>query len=615
MKSTTTNKKPDAVGSAEYKVIADRIGFPEPSLKVASHYYLMADDFANPECRDLWVALDFANQPTNDVESYNIVRNALHWDAEDEKCWKGRAEKMDWLLAQAGTGTIPDIADAIHKVTLDAYIRRVHAEVTTALATRPMDAIDYALTLRDAIDRVFRPPSLVPELPYVSEADIYGEEPKDELLHAEGLIDDIVDYSLRTAYYPNRTLAFSGALALMAHLMGRRYTDDGGTLRSNLYILALGRTGIGKNHARRVNGTFLGIFPDFNRTLAEDFVSGAALEDTVMESPATIFQIDEIQQFFGELADKRDKNARSMASKLMNLYTASGDPQYRLRNKSTSSNGKSHIGLNVNDPSVTIYGTGTDAGFCETINEQQIKTGLIGRFLIFRAVHKAKNIQFCTADERKDLPKSVTEFIEWLDMDNRRVGRDGTPEPIIVKYDEGAKETLQKHSDACSQKGELAESSSDPVGAALWQRAGGKLNKLALIFAVSRDRHLPKIQLKDVEKAWELVRFLTDESIRMIHDQMTSSDLESAYEFVLKYIKRETLARQKQKNLAPITRTDVSNNCKRCSGYAQNRNMIDSLLNERGEVAVRTEGKTTYYVCRDKYSHPKPLQEQDKRED
>ena len=47
----------------------------------------------------------------------------------------------------------------------------------------------------------------------------------DELLHVPGFVDEVMSHTLATAPYPERTLAFGGALALQAFLAGRKVRD------------------------------------------------------------------------------------------------------------------------------------------------------------------------------------------------------------------------------------------------------------------------------------------------------------------------------------------------------------------------------------------------------
>ena len=55
-----------------------------------------------------------------------------------------------------------------------------------------------------------------------------GRIPED-LAYVPGFVEDLVGWTIGRSHSPNRTLAFAGALAMIAHLSGRTFTDAGGT--------------------------------------------------------------------------------------------------------------------------------------------------------------------------------------------------------------------------------------------------------------------------------------------------------------------------------------------------------------------------------------------------
>ena len=78
-----------------------------------------------------------------------------------------------------------------------------------------------------------------------------GRIPED-LAYVPGFVEDLVGWTIGRSHSPNRTLAFAGALAMLAHLSGRTFTDTAGT-RTNLYVIALAPSGSGKESPRSMN--------------------------------------------------------------------------------------------------------------------------------------------------------------------------------------------------------------------------------------------------------------------------------------------------------------------------------------------------------------------------
>ncbi len=78
------------------------------------------------------------------------------------------------------------------------------------------------------------------------------------LLRVPGFIDEVIDYTLANAPYPEPVLAFCGAVALQAALAGRKVRDPQDN-RTAIYLLGLAtpRTGTGKDFPRKVHQRIL----------------------------------------------------------------------------------------------------------------------------------------------------------------------------------------------------------------------------------------------------------------------------------------------------------------------------------------------------------------------
>ena len=125
---------------------------------------------------------------------------------------------------------------------------------------------------------------------------------------------------MRTAPYPNKALAFAGAFAMLAHLCGRKFTDEFGT-RPNVYILSLANSGSGKQHPRSVNVS-LAALKGFASEMGDYFASGEGLEDALLVSPASFFQVDECDVLFNTVKMK-DTRAEMINSMLLRFYSES----------------------------------------------------------------------------------------------------------------------------------------------------------------------------------------------------------------------------------------------------------------------------------------------------
>ena len=59
-----------------------------------------------------------------------------------------------------------------------------------------------------------------------------------DLLHVPGFISDVMDYTLSTAPYPEKTLAFGGALTLQGLLAGRKVRDEADNVTHHVAVFS-----------------------------------------------------------------------------------------------------------------------------------------------------------------------------------------------------------------------------------------------------------------------------------------------------------------------------------------------------------------------------------------
>ncbi|MDD4818553.1 MAG: hypothetical protein PHI85_11365, partial [Victivallaceae bacterium] len=108
----------------------------------------------------------------------------------------------------------------------------------------------------------------------------------DKLLAVPGFIADVANLTMSSAPYPNRVLAFTGALALLAFLVGRKVQDKRDN-RSNIYLIALADSGTGKDHPRKVNFN-IAFHAGIAGSIGDTFASGEGLEDALFTHPSML---------------------------------------------------------------------------------------------------------------------------------------------------------------------------------------------------------------------------------------------------------------------------------------------------------------------------------------
>ena len=318
------------------------------------------------------------------------------------------------------------------------------------------------------------------------------------LYSCPGFVDSLADYTLRTARYTNRALAFSGALALLSFLCGRRYRTLS-HLSSQLYLIALADSATGKEWPRQVNFRLLQSF-GYASSFGDRFASGEGLEDSLYRSPSMFYQPDEISFLFASFSDRNfSPTASSIANTILRLYT---DGIYAMRVVSRKRASKGQAGEEakariIENPNLVLFGTATPEKFYSSLSLDGLENGLLGRcFVVPASARRVRNLD-PSYDEQP--PAVVRETFGVLnEMGDSSAKKDGsrsvseTPEATaeLGRIDDGFTDRVNAA---------LAGSQLDGGDAALWGRAFEKCYKLALLRAVSRDPEEPRVTVDDAQ--------------------------------------------------------------------------------------------------------------------
>ncbi len=311
----------------------------------------------------------------------------------------------------------------------------------------------------------------------------------ESLTNVPGFLSALTDWTMERSHSPNRTLAFSGALAALAHLSGRFYTDSAGT-RTNLYVIALAPSGSGKEAPRTTNNRLLERLNDSN-SLIENVSSGEALEDNLHETPSLLLQSDEIDKFFGQMRGQGIL-AKGLSARLRTLFTSSG-VEYKLRKKANDS-GSTRF---VTYPHLTVYGSGEKDELLDGLSPHEIKNGLFGRCLILAA--EDENIRRIP-QSFTDFPPIVLKAAEYMVMREHQRPID-SPLLWISRETDDAREAKEQAMAYFGKQRRILAEADMKYAKAIVARIDEKISKLALLHAISRNAFDPVIDLSAVKWA------------------------------------------------------------------------------------------------------------------
>ena len=432
---------------------------------------------------------------------------------------------------KAATAALIDMGYGAKDTTADVDISAILSDTICAESTRSEP--DTAEDRDDRSDEIADP----------------GPIP-DALFDVPGFVSELMGYTLRTAPYPNRALAFAGAFALLGHLAGRKYKDEFDT-RPNLYFLSLAASGTGKQHPRGVNVS-LAALKGFASEMGDYFASGEGLEDSFLSNPCMFYQIDEADTLFNTVKMK-DTRAEMINSMLLRMYSESNS--VHIMRKKALQRGQQASSSCIIQPHLTFLGTAVPKFFYASLSERVMANGLLARCLVLEAGKRGEANNNAVAEE---FPERVLSDI----TDLIRIGHENAlfsefPQPRTVPMEAKAKLLLKDvrgEADAMYAKHEQS-SNANECALALWARAAEKVSKFALVRAISANANAPVIKEDDIAWAHTLVFHATrrmlfmaglyaydgefDRQMKRVMQRITAKGGSLSYRNILRFVRME----------------------------------------------------------------------------
>lgn len=350
----------------------------------------------------------------------------------------------------------------------------------------------------------------------------------ERLLYVPGFVGQVMGYTLSTAPYPEPTLAFCGALSLLALLAGRKVRDESDN-RTTIYLLALANSGAGKDYPRKVNQKIL-LHANLAACIGDTFASGEGIEDRLAVQPAVLFQTDEIDGLMTQIHQARDARHDGIMNVLLKMYTSTNSV-YPMRVKAGREAGV------IDQPCLCILGTAIPKHYYEALSLKMLTNGFFARMLVLESGRRGRGQDAVV----RDLPSSVLEIARWW-ADFRPGGQRNLdvwhPSPRVVPQTPNAAKILRQLRDHADEQYALAEERDDPVGMAIWARANEKARRLALIYACSENHLQPTIGEPAARWAWEFVDHQTRRMLFMAEGHVSENEFDARCKAVIATLRR-----------------------------------------------------------------------------
>ena len=553
----------------EYTLLSYLVHYAERARDILTRALISDGAFTDDARRTAFHEL-MASKATDEFSLLGIVARNIP-DLEDSK----RLEAFSALSANSGAleyeaekFSHQAIArDALQEINASA--RGCNGENATVFLGNAKRLIDDAQAKFDAVTAAFSGGE-------ADAGDASAAPTIDEsLLHVPGFVDDLVACSMQAAPHPSRTLSFAGALAMLAHLAGRRFIGPY-RARPNLYLIALAHSGVGKNYPRILNRN-IAQNARIEVSIKDAIGSPEGVEDALVRTPTLLMQIDEFDTMLSALKDKKNVKANEATwSGLLKLFTSS-DTNVTTRTKAESNRGGGD--KIIYNPSLSIFGTAIPFKFYGALCERALDSGFLARCLVLEASSRSK--MNMTSDAADTLPQSITIMVDNIMRigrnhdDNRPIdNRDLVRVPFSDKEAEAAAQRVVDETEDLYKKAEKAK---DEMVMSIWTRSFELSMKLALLYAISEDLKknpycYPTVSCDAVEWAWRFVKTLQLRMIVMAHEHTAETQFEENYKKALRFIKGG--------GRTGVTRSDLTREMRRIPVW-QVDDIVDYLRDSR----------------------------------
>jgi hypothetical protein len=456
-----------------------------------------------------------AESPTDDVDISGIMAMCGAHRADDAD-----NSEMSATMRTCGSSRL-DNAENSDISTDNADNPEMSATMRTSVKSRSDNADSSEISADDA---------------HISERPADPGPLPDALLHVPGFIAQVMDYCLSTAPYPNPTLAFCGAICLQSYLAARRVRDQLNN-RSNVYIVALANSGVGKDHPRQVNSE-IAYQAGALRGIGDAFASGEGIEDAMFIHQTMLFQTDEIDAILGSINRARDGRNEMIMQILLKMY-GSSRTRYPLRKKAGQTEP-----LVIQQPSLTLFGTAVPQYFYKALSGRMLNNGLFARTLVLDAGPRSRG----RMPVGVPVPQPIIDTASWWVNYNPGGVHSGNlsgfhPEPATVPDTPDATVRSQSIWALTDDAYEEAQRQGDETKMAIWARAYEKVRKLALLYACSENHQTPQITVAGIDWAWAMVEHQTRRMLYMadlyVADSEFDADCKKLIEILTRWANRK----------------------------------------------------------------------------
>ena len=356
----------------------------------------------------------------------------------------------------------------------------------------------------------------------------------EHLLAIPGVLNTVVDYYNQTALQPQPGFAVQTALCIGSVILARRFKTVLDNY-SSLYFLNISSAASGKEHSKTVVTQVLRKAGLGDRMAGAGYTSSAAVFSELLKKPAHLTVIDELGKYMESLKHVRNSYRQEATTTLMEAFGRCHGELNSLAYSTMTTKSSAESCKIIFRPAVTILAMTTPSTFYQNISVDQIKDGLLSRFLMHHSTIERQPLDLWSI--KKAEPPDLTSWCQALDgrfagnlhqvMDHEIV-----PQTVCLDFSAEAKTILDGFSrhqcQMMNSLGEIEELAGRMVEIAL---------RISLIAALSMDPMAHTICGQAVQWAVDYSRFSFEQAIAATQEHMVGSEYEKSLKEVLSAIR------------------------------------------------------------------------------
>jgi hypothetical protein len=264
---------------------------------------------------------------------------------------------------------------------------------------------------------------------------------------------------------------------------------------------------------------------------ADDIRSDAGMLRGLMNNSSQLMMIDEFGHFLQSLADDKSPHyIKAQAKILLKLYSSSNS----VYNHGDYADARA-TPIVIQYPNLCIYGTSTEEKYAKSLKKSSIESGELNRFVTIRArgekQYPVKDMPAYEVDEgiKDKWSEFAAKFGDSLGtiMNNSAAA----PDPILLAWGKCDEIQYKIH---CRQVDKTREDS--PLRH-LWGRMFENTVKIAMIFAIARNKDKPEFEPQDFDIAQMIVESSIEYLSHLASSRMSETPQEETNNEVLEAIK------------------------------------------------------------------------------